>query len=418
MTTGSSTESGSAKILVVDDDRLVLDLTRRTLEAAGYRVLAARDGAEAIEVMRTQRPALVLLDISMPNMDGMEALRRIKNDPELATTHVVIISASQTDAESMVRGLQTGADGYLARPISNRELVARVQAMLRLKAAEDALRRKEKLLHDLIASNMDGMLVVSPAGQVLFANPAACALLGCNQTAIEGQQIGIPLAVSDHTDLDLLRPDGGRRIVELRVKEIKWQDQPALLVALRDMTERKEIEARLEYLANHDQLTGLHNRVYFLDRLNQAIARARSPVAAEQGQATAAVMFLDLDNFKEINDTLGHAQGDVLVCAVAEQLRTLTGPHRIIARIGGDEFTLIADDNPDRAASADIASQILSIFSQPFTLAGQLYQVTTSIGISLYPSDGHDAETLLKCADIAMYRAKQIGNTFEFFGGE
>ncbi len=232
-------------ILIVDDDPSLRQVTGRALENAGYLTLQAVNGREALEMIRRHRPALVLMDVNMPEMDGFSALRAVKADPETANTYVVIVSGSRVDADSTVHGLETGADGYITRPISNRELVARVQSMLRIKAAEDALREKERELRDLIASNIDGMLVTSLDGTALFANPAACELLHRTAETVIGQQIGIPLASGQAVELELLLPDGTRRVVELRRREIEWQGQPAYLAALRDLTERKQAEDRL-----------------------------------------------------------------------------------------------------------------------------------------------------------------------------
>lgn len=251
----------SANILVVDDDTIMCNAMRRTLEHAGYTVSVAHDGEDALQQMQTYRPDLVLLDVNMPRMDGFEALRRIRGDPELAAIFVVIVSSARTDTESQVHGLETGADGYLTRPISNRELIARVQAMLRIEAAEKALRQKERQMRDLIASNIDGMLVVNGQGHTLFANPAACALLDRTPQSIVGRQIGIPITAGEHTELDLLRPDGGRRVVEMRVAQIEWQSEPVFLAALRDITERKQLEEiRQEYAARLEERVAARTR--------------------------------------------------------------------------------------------------------------------------------------------------------------
>lgn len=251
----------SANILVVDDDTIMCNAMRRTLEHAGYTVSVAHDGEDALQQMQTYRPDLVLLDVNMPRMDGFEVLRRIRSDPELAAIFVVIVSSARTDTESQVHGLETGADGYLTRPISNRELIARVQAMLRIEAAEKALRQKERQMRDLIASNIDGMLVVNGQGHTLFANPAACALLDRTPQSIVGRQIGIPITAGEHTELDLLRPDGGRRVVEMRVAQIEWQSEPVFLAALRDITERKQLEEiRQEYAARLEERVAARTR--------------------------------------------------------------------------------------------------------------------------------------------------------------
>jgi signal transduction histidine kinase len=240
----------NAKILVVDDDPLVCTAMRLTLESAGYGVLIAEDGEEALQQVGIHRPDLVLLDVNIPTMNGFEVLSHLRNDPDLSSTVVLFVSSLRVDRDSQIHGLEAGADGYITRPITNREMLARVQATLRTKAAEDAMRQKERQLRDLIANNIDGMLVVDRSGQALFANPSASALLDRAPEIIQGQTIGIPVTADEHTELDLVRPDGGRRVVEMRVVEIEWHSQPAFLVALRDITERRQIEEmREEYAA-------------------------------------------------------------------------------------------------------------------------------------------------------------------------
>ncbi len=237
-----------SKIMVVDDDELLRAATLRMLDAAGYQTLGAADGFEAVVLAKAQRPDLILMDINMPGLDGLEAMRRIKADPELGSIFVVIISGSRIDPESQVQGLETGADGYLVRPISNRELLARVQSMLRIKAAEDALRRQEKQLRSLISSSVDGMLVVDLEGRILFANPAACDLLNRAEATIVGEVLGVPIQTGEFVDLDLIRPDGSLQVVEMRVVDLDWQTQPAWLASLRDVTERKRQEESIRNL--------------------------------------------------------------------------------------------------------------------------------------------------------------------------
>jgi len=230
------------KILVVDDDSFMRNATVRALKVEGYSLFTAENGLEAIEKAREIRPDLILLDVNMPVMDGIEALRYLKTDPAVGSAFVVIVSGSRIDTDSQVIGLNTGADDYLTRPISNRELLARVQAMLRIKAAEQEAKRKEKQLHDLIASNVDGMLVLDHAGRILFANPAANELLDRSLENIIGQEIGIPISSREHADINLIRKDGSECIAEMRIVAIDWEGQPAHLAALRDVTARNQMQ--------------------------------------------------------------------------------------------------------------------------------------------------------------------------------
>jgi diguanylate cyclase (GGDEF)-like protein len=185
--------------------------------------------------------------------------------------------------------------------------------------------------------------------------------------------------------------------------------------AMRYAIERKRMEERLHFMATHDVLTGLPNRQLFHDRLAHAIKLSRRLSSHKNEKWELAVMLLDLDNFKSANDRYGHPQGDLLLQSVTEQLRKCVRESDTVARMGGDEFTLIFENMSGADDAEVLARKVLTVFDRPFQLAGHEFQVTASIGISLYPRDGQDAETLLTHADIAMYRAKQHKNTYSFY---
>ena len=187
--------------------------------------------------------------------------------------------------------------------------------------------------------------------------------------------------------------------------------------AIRYAIERKRMEMRLHYMATHDDLTGLPNRKLFHDRLTHAVGRARRWYSGKTEKWEVAVMLLDLDNFKSANDTYGHPQGDILLQAVTEQLMKCVRESDTVARMGGDEFTLIFENVSGTDDAEFLAHRVLAVFDQPFQFGGHELLVTASVGISLYPRDGQDAESLLTHADIAMYQAKQdkSTNSFRFY---
>ena len=186
--------------------------------------------------------------------------------------------------------------------------------------------------------------------------------------------------------------------------------------AIRYAIERKRMEEHLQYMATHDALTGLPNRKLFVDRLTHGIERARRLRTGENEKWELAVMLLDLDNFKSANDRFGHPQGDVLLQTVSALLKNSVRESDTVARMGGDEFTLIFENVHGEDDASILARKVLAVFDRSFQLMGHELRVTASLGISLYPRDGQDAETLLTHADIAMYQAKQYGNTFKFYG--
>jgi diguanylate cyclase (GGDEF)-like protein len=185
--------------------------------------------------------------------------------------------------------------------------------------------------------------------------------------------------------------------------------------SIRYAIERKRMEEHLHYMATHDALTGLPNRKLFNDRLTHGIERSRRLRTGKNGKWELAVMLLDLDNFKIANDRFGHPQGDILLQTVSTLLKSSVRESDTVARMGGDEFTLIFENVNGKDDADILVKKVLAVFDQPFQLKDHELRITASIGVSLYPRDGQDADTLLKHADIAMYQAKQYGNTFKFY---
>jgi diguanylate cyclase (GGDEF)-like protein len=192
-------------------------------------------------------------------------------------------------------------------------------------------------------------------------------------------------------------------------------DGTGIARSIRYAIERKRLEDSLQYLATHDFLTGLPNCRLFEDRMAHAIERARRDHIGGEEKWKLAVVLLDLDNFKSVNDTLGHAQGDLLLQVVAEHLQKSIRKADTLARMGGDEFTFIFENVTGTEDEEILARKIQAVFQQPFQTGGHILEVTASIGISLYPFDGEDAESLLKHADIAMYLAKRARNQARFY---
>ncbi|WP_295584072.1 EAL domain-containing protein [uncultured Lamprocystis sp.] len=273
--------------------------------------------------------------------------------------------------------------------------------------AQRALIEHREHFRSLVEANRSGILILDAVGTVQFANPVVATLLDVTPDRLVGSPFGIPVVSepsgTGQTEIEIVRQNGTAGVAAMMVTETRWQDQPAYLVMLHDITERKAEEERMHRLAFRDPLTGLPNRDLFHDRLHQAIG-----LANREGKGLA-LLYLDLDHFKQINDSLGHAVGDALLCAVAERLRTLSRASDTIARMGGDEFTGIFFDVPDRASANRIGEKFLDAFLTPFQLNGHDLHVTPSIGISLFPTTAETQELLIHQADSAMYVAKRAG---------
>ena len=212
-------------------------------------------------------------------------------------------------------------------------------------------------------------------------------------------------------ELTALRRDASGFPIELNLTEIRLGGTRRFTAIIRDITERKQAQERIERLANYDSLTGVPTRALFFDRLHQAVNLAR------RGRSGLALLYIDLDKFKAVNDTLGHDVGDELLKSVAGRIRRRIRESDTVARLGGDEFTVILPKIPGREDAAVVAGKIIDALSAPFFLGGQKHEVRVgaSIGIAVFPADTGDADALVKAADVAMYKAKQAGNSFRFY---
>lgn len=286
-----------------------------------------------------------------------------------------------------------------------------VAGILERARAEDALRSSEQRLRTIVEYEANGILVLDQEGRVLFANPAATDMLGMNAEEMMGDLL--PVAGEADQALELIDHDGAPRQAEVSEVATYWDGQPARLVVLHDVTERRHYEVELRHQASHDALTGLPNRSLLGDRLDQAVAYAR------RHGVRLAVLFVDLDQFKLVNDSLGHDAGDSLLQALAERLQGACREGDTVARIGGDEFVLLASEVGEPNDVVGLANRICKQLATPVEVAGRELTVTSSLGIALFPADGEEGETLLRNADAAMYRAKEVGrNTFQFYTRE
>lgn len=285
--------------------------------------------------------------------------------------------------------------------------------------AEDALRESESRFRTVVEYAVDPIFVHDRHGRLLDVNHVACEILGYSRDELLSMNVcdfdqhceddawawqGLEDGRTVTLETEYRRRDNSRFPVEVRMGLIELAGTEHVLAFSRDVTERKVAERRLDHLAHHDILTGLPNRLLFNDRLSQTLVKAR------RNHARVAVCFLDLDHFKLVNDTLGHAMGDEVLKLSAQRLRDAVRLVDTVARLGGDEFVILLEDVNGVDDAALVAGKILSLFADPIVLGDKRVMVGTSIGISLFPDDAQDAETLLRHADAAMYVAKQRGS--------
>lgn len=294
--------------------------------------------------------------------------------------------------------------------------------------AERALQDNEAKYRQLIEASPYG-ICIQIGGKIIFANTALAKMLGTsnphmligkslsnfvypyNQTNTQEQinQFNNELKEQVNQEYRMISLDGTNIDVEIIGKEFLYLNKLATQIMVHDITRRKQVETELVYLASHDPLTGLANRVKLEAFINQSIISARIH------KDKLAILFLDLDRFKDINDTLGHEVGDKLLQVVAERLHKQIRTGDVIARLGGDEFVIILQNVKDDDMVITVAQKILDSFIEDFVVGTRDFSITTSIGISLYPNDGENSQALLKSADIALYKAKEMGrNNYQF----
>jgi diguanylate cyclase (GGDEF)-like protein/PAS domain S-box-containing protein len=325
----------------------------------------------------------------------------------------------------IVRDVKDGVPGNIA-------IVATCEDISERKSSEETLRLRQRV----IESSSNGIMITDmngPDNPIIYVNPAFVRITGYDAQETLGRSM-LFLLGGDHEQVEfmeihaaLLEQREGNTVLRNYRKDgsLFWNDlsvSPVLdetgkvahfVWIINDVTEREQHEELLEYQANHDALTGLPNRNLLADRITQSLANAH------RYNQPVAVLFIDLDNFKFVNDSLGHALGDRMLIIQAERLLKSIRSGDTVARYGGDEFVIVVSNLEKSVDAASVAQKIQEIISRPFTIDGHEFGITCSIGISLYPKDGTDVDSLLKNADAAMYRAKeQSRNSFQFYTSE
>lgn len=445
----------SARILVVDD----LEANRRLLEAKltadYYDVIMAQRGEEAVQLAKRERPDLILMDVMMPGgIDGYEACRRLKAMPE--TRHIpVVILTTLDDRTNKLRGLQAGAEEFLTKPIDDVHLMARVKSLISLKVVIDELRAREAsgkrlgvIGEDLRADPLDQHRLV--AGNILVVDDNANQIkrikaalgvehrvvqLGSNETigppdlcvvsvtakSFDGFRVIARMRSGEPTRhlpiLAIVEPDDKQRAVralELGAHDIivRPVDEEEMLARARTLMRRKRymdaLRTRLDQsleLAITDQLTGLYNRRFLFGQLTPLVQRAQC------GGDPVSVMTIDIDHFKQLNDTYGHDAGDAVLRDFAVRLGTNTRPSDFACRLGGEEFVIIMPRTTGDIACLAAERLRRGVCSAPFTVIGisQPLDVTVSIGVACSDQNDDTVDALLKRADEGLYEAKHAG---------
>lgn len=457
----------SARVLVVDDILPNVKLLEAKLSSEYYDVLTATNGLEALEKVATQSPDIVLLDVMMPGMDGFEVCRRIKSDPATAHIPVVMVTAL-TDSSDRIKGLEAGADDFLSKPLNDIALMSRVRSLVRLKMTVDEWRVRENTATQLGVVDTAANAMNEPVenARILVIEDQSYE----SKKFVEGLSVDSDIVIIAETgveamakvaesDYDLLavslnlkNEDGLRLCSHLRSAErtrsipilmianeedmpriahgleigahdyiLRPVDRNELLARVRTQVRRKRFQQRLRSnfelslsMALTDSLTGLYNRRYFEVHLQKLLQKN------QQSKKAMAILMMDIDHFKSINDTHGHAVGDEILKIFARRVQDSLRSFDLVARLGGEEFVVILPD-----ISVDMAYFIAErlrkmIAEEPFACAaeGGKVSVTTSIGATIVEGTGEQMDVVLKRADDALYQAKESGRNATVFEGK
>ncbi|MCA1907199.1 MAG: diguanylate cyclase [Magnetospirillum sp.] len=345
----------------------------------------------------------------------MEAGWELLSEEEFLPLKLARADGQVFEAELRVRQPPSSSDIFLveARDISKF-----------VKSAE-ALREREERLQGVLASVAEGIVTINDSGRIESANPAAERMFGFARGKLVGRDMVdlLPESARERHDHFFnaymsglfptlmgrqveglgLRRDGSSFPMEISVSELRHGRHRLFTAILRDISERKEAEDRIRRLAHHDTLTGLPNRNLLNDRMNHALARVK------RHGGHMAVLYVDLDKFKPINDSLGHEAGDWVLREVADRLAGCVRSSDTVSRVGGDEFVVVIEEISRSAEAALVAKKIIDALSRPVDFQGHACQVGASIGVALFPQDGTSIEEVCKAADLAMYRVKHSG---------
>jgi predicted signal transduction protein with EAL and GGDEF domain/DNA-binding response OmpR family regulator len=431
------------RVLLVDDDEVNLMLTSIALREAGFDVVEAADGAAALHQLEESAPDLVVLDALMPGMDGFETCKALRAMPGYAQVPVLMLTGLDDDA-SITRAYRAGATDFFVKTTQWSLLAGRLRYMLRASRTRIELERsKSKLARAQDLARMGsfewrrdegvGQLWLSAEALRVFGRSPEGRLQvrSLLRMVAPAQRHGLLRMLSEvvahnavlATDISMTLVDGRQRVVHVEAEaEFEHGHAVGYTGVFQDVTDRRVAEDRIRHLANYDVLTGLPNRRQLIWRTERALEHAR------QLGHNAALLLIDLDRFKNVNDTLGHAAGDELLMEVARRLRGCvrhtdqvmegaieaagTRSHRTleaIGRLGGDEFVALLPEVVDDQDAERVANRILEAMREPIFVAGQECFVTASVGIAMFPRDGLNIADLMRNSDVAMYSAKTAG---------
>ncbi len=439
-----------ATLLVIDDIPDNLKILFKLFERSGYKVLVSTHGDEGFKIAKEVHPDLILLDIMMPTTDGFEVCNWLKNHPLTAAIPVIFMSA-MNESDSKLKAFEIGAADYIIKPFQRQEVLARVNTHISLNRQQQQLKQQNQRLQQEIKQRQkaedelrlaaavfetasEAIVVSDEFNRIITVNPAFTQITGYAKEDVVGQNPSVLNSGRQQADFyknmwHILqdtgrwqgeiwnkRKDGSDYAEWLSISTIRDENNKIIqfVAVFYDVTERKQYEALIHYQATYDSLTDLPNRNLFMKRLEKAIQEAlKQP-------APLALMFIDLDKFKWVNDNLGHNCGDEVLKEVARRLQQSVRASDMVARLGGDEFVIFLPRITACETIKMVAERILEALREPIVTTQQVVrQISVSIGITLCPQDASDKLQLIHYADEAMYAAKQAGrDQFRFYADE
>ena len=414
-------------VLLVDDEAGNLGVLRTTMQQQGYQTFLATSGERAIDIAQRVKPDLILLDVVMQGIDGIETCRRLKAHPATARIPVIFMSA-RTETDDVVAGFDAGAADYINKPLKLGEVCARVRSQLLMRSDADSQQQQTERLR-LIVNGMDeGLMIIEASGRIQYSNPACERHLGYDHSELAGAALGqllSPGVTQEYLayfaawsadpetvhprgarEVQIRRRDGSARAMDLTLTPM-YAGEPLFIGLLHDITHHKQSETALQRAALLDPLTKIANRRHFDSFFEKEWLRA-----IRSGEPLSLVV-IDVDHFKLYNDTLGHAAGDACLRKVAAALQShALRPTDIAARYGGEEFALLFAETGAETAlklAESIRAHVESL-ELPNPRSSTSSWLTISVGVAtIVPSQRDDVEAFFVAADRAMYEAKEAG---------
>ena len=437
-----TTATADAAILIVDDNAGKRLSINSILEPLGHAIVEVESGEAALRAVMERTFAVILMDVQMPRMNGYETARLIRMRKECEHTPIIFITAHTKEEAKVPAAYASGAVDFIFAPIVSDVLRAKVRIFVELFLKSRALERSLELFRDgeartraVLENVVDGIVTFTADDVIETFNRAATQLFGYSEEQAIGQPLSMmvgpkhPGDFASHADAKrrILTPqdrggrssetlgrrkDGSTFPMELDLSLVELGSGTVHIACVRDISERQRYTQDLQHQALHDDLTGLPNRVLFGDRVDLAIR------AALRSSDSLAVLVMDLDEFKQVNDTLGHQHGDVLLKLVTERLVRCLRDGDTVARLGGDEFGILPGGSMDLAGAATMVWKIQQALEPTFLVSGHAIEVKASIGMALAPLHGENIDELLRRADLAMYDAKRSGAGYAVFATE